>query len=49
MTDDRTAQNEPESTAQGADLFLLHLAAISLHELFLAHTWAGFTEDQAPE
>lgn len=50
MTDDRAAQREPESTEQGADLSPpLHLAAISLNELFLAYTAAGFTEDQALE
>ena len=49
MTDDRAAQREPESTEQGADLSPLHLEAISLNELFLAYTAAGFTEDQALE
>jgi hypothetical protein len=49
MTDDRAAEREPESTEQGADLSPLHLAAISLHESFLAYTAAGFTEDQALE
>lgn len=48
MTDgDHRAREDSESTAQGADLTPLHLAAIGLHESFLAYTAAGFTEDQA--
>lgn len=49
MSDERPGQALPESTEQVADLSPLHLAAIALHESFLAYTAAGFTEDQALE
>lgn len=53
MTGD-AARREDKSTSEGASTMPsepspLEVAAIGLHESFLAYTAAGFTEDQALE